>query len=397
MSATQSRGQTGDVCPKPRSKPDGFDRWELLKLVEDLRKQLNLNLGDIMVLRAHLTVLPDGRLRPGELNLSFMQVKNILGRALKMDERRFREGETRLHKAGLVRRRLSSNYRRFPERDACGKIIGGYGIDLNPLIDRRAELISMHQETTSKRRVLRQKFNKISARFHAFVRDVYGIGADLPAHVAELKKRMRNTMRRSTTTIEVLEALEIEVTKIEVTEVGAAPCPAVAAASAAEKDQTPVSEEEDHCVEYVSSARQQPTQTGVDDGGIIRHIESRTNKENLERDRTFEPRSFSLAWMSTKTLRAFYPDPPRREQDAAGVLFEFSSYLGLGQQVVIKALQVFGWEKLIQVVDYLAERIDRLRHPQGYLGAMIKCFERGEPVAGGSVQPVRLPRNRYAA
>jgi replication initiation protein RepC len=97
-----------------------------------------------------------------------------------------------------------------------------------------------------------------------------------------------------------------------------------------------------------------------------------------------------------KALQYFYPKPPEREREAARVLFEFSSFIGLGQQVVLKALSTFGWEGLFIVVDYLAERTERLKHPEGYLSTMIRCFERGEPVAGGSVQPLPLPRNHCA-
>jgi len=78
------------------------------------------------------------------------------------------------------------------------------------------------------------------------------------------------------------------------------------------------------------------------------------------------------------------------------MLFEFSSFIGLGHQVVLRALSTFGWENLFLVVDYLAERTERLERPKGYLSTMIKCFERGEPIVGGSIQPSPLPRNHAA-
>lgn len=59
-----------------------------MSLVTELRQDLGLADRDVMVLRAHLTVLPQGPLDPRGLNISFMSVSEILSRACGMDERR---------------------------------------------------------------------------------------------------------------------------------------------------------------------------------------------------------------------------------------------------------------------------------------------------------------------
>jgi len=379
------------------------DRWELLSLVQELRKELGLSDRDIMVLRAHLSVLPEGPLRMGEVNLSFMKVQDILKRACGMDERRFREGELNLHRAGLILRNLSSNFRRYPERDASGRIIGGYGIDLNPLLARRTELLALRDQLSSERRVLRQKRNSLSARFQTLVRNLIGTGGELPSGVFELKQKLRNALRRKSTTLADLEALDAEVAHFD-----GPPSPSAQTHSSVDAEAPALAEGADSAVVDVPSAtistpnsdsniiRLEPTKAEGGAGGFIRHIESEPKKEIQERARRFEPNAVQAIWRSTKTLQQYYPDPPRREREAAGLLIDFSSYLGLGQQVVIKALSIFGWEYLIEVLDYLSERVDRLKHPEGYLCTMIKCYERGEPVAGGSVLPARLPRNHVA-
>ena len=403
MPAVNPRGQTGYVCPKGRSMQDACDRWELLTLVQELRKELGLSDRDIMVLRAHLSVLPEGPIRMGEVNLSFMKVQDILKRACGMDERRFREGELNLHRAGLILRNLSSNFRRYPERDASGRIIGGYGIDLNPLLSRRTKLLALRDQLSSERRVLRQKRNSLSARFQALVRDLIATGGELPSGVFELKQKLRNALRRKSTTLADLEALDAEVAHLD-----GPPSPSAQTYSSVEAEDPALAEGPDSAVVDVSSAtiptpnsdnniiRLEPTKAEGGGGGFIRHTESEPKKEIQERARSFEPYAVQAIWRSTKTLQQYYPEPPHREREAAGLLIDFSSYLGLGQQVVIKALSIFGWEYLIEVIDYIAERVDRLKHPEGYLCTMIKCFERGEPVAGGSVLPARLPRNHVA-
>ena len=168
-----------------------------------------------MVLRAHLTVLPAGPLRPDQLNLSFMKVSEILSRACAMEERRFHRGEVRLEAAGLVLRRLSANGRRFPERDSSGQIIGGYGIDLRPLLSSLDELAEIRDRIEAEKLALRQKRNHVSARFQNILRELYATARELPSHVAEFKERLRNALRRKTTTLKDLERLEAEVADLE--------------------------------------------------------------------------------------------------------------------------------------------------------------------------------------
>ena len=101
-----------------------------------------------------------------------------------------------------------------------------------------------------------------------------------------------------------------------------------------------------------------------------------------------------MSWRQAETLSSFYPDIPRSERNAAMVIFEFSSFLGLGQDIVIRALCCFGWERLVLVMDYLGKKIGTISKPHGYLLSMISRFECGECVAGGRVQPWSLSRDR---
>ncbi|WP_237273011.1 helix-turn-helix domain-containing protein [Sulfitobacter sp. M220] len=365
-----------------------WDRWEVLKLVQDIKRVIGLNDRDIMVLRAHLTVLPAGPLRPDQLNLSFMKVSEILSRACAMEERRFHRGEVRLEAAGLVLRRLSANGRRFPERDSSGQIIGGYGIDLRPLLSRLDELAEIRDRIEAEKLALRQKRNHVSARFQNILRELYATARELPSHVAEFKERLRNALRRKTTTLKDLERLEAEVADLE-----KAPYPDVGDTAV---EQPTAVNSESAASPGTEEMTEETVKTGVDARQNVRQIESKLKENYKEPSPDFSVPRISCLWRSTKTLKSFYPEPPEREREAARVLFEFSSFIGLGQQVILNALSTFGWENLFIVVDYLAERTERLKHPEGYLSTMIKCFERGEPVAGGSVQPLPLPRNHAA-
>ncbi|NUH63768.1 hypothetical protein HTT03_00385 [Sulfitobacter sp. S0837] len=383
MSTVYSCGQTDNVCLNEPISPQAWDRWEVLNLVQDLRKVLGLKDRDIMVLRAHLSVLPAGPLYPGQLNLSFMKVSEILKRACAMDERRFNRGEVRLEELGLIHRKLSANGRRFPERNAADKIIGGYGIDLNPLMAQLQELSQLRTKIETEKRALRQKRNLVSARFQCVIRKLYGIGVELPVHITQLKDRLRNTLRRKSLSFEELEVLETEVCALE-----ESPCPSANETSTflAVEPNSAVSTEQDTTEIGHLGSQSEPTKSGVDACQTVRHVESELKEKYKEEALAIDGSKVSAFWRQTNTLQCFYPDPPRRANELATILFEFSSYLGLGQQVVVKALSAFGWANLILVLDYLAERVDKLKYPNGYLTTMICCYQKGESVAAGRIR-----------
>ncbi|WP_280520691.1 helix-turn-helix domain-containing protein [Phaeobacter sp. J2-8] len=215
LPAASPRRQTVEVCQNSGSTAKCVDRWELLSLVTGLRKELGLADRDVMVLRAHLSVMPHGPLDPAGLNISFMSITNILERACGMDERRFRRGETRLEQAGLIRRQLSGNGRRFPERDKSGRVVNAYGIDLAPLLASYDDLLAMADWRAEQDRVARTRRNSISARLSAAVRAVIASNGALPNWVDALRDRLRKAVRRKSTVVQEFDAIENEIARLE--------------------------------------------------------------------------------------------------------------------------------------------------------------------------------------
>lgn len=391
--AVSPRGQTGSVCPN--SVPESYlqDRWELLSIVTYLRKPLGLSDRDIAVLQAHLTVLPKGPLRPESLNVSFMEVGEILARANGMCDRKFRRGETALEKAGLVARRLSANGRRYPERDGTGRIVSAYGIDLAPLIARRHELAAWRDRMISDLREVRRRANSVSARLAEITRRLLAAGCELPGVITELRTRLRRLARRVTTSPEIFEGLEREVEALEKGELPGGP------ARAATSDT--------HAVETAAAASTQVssgetpiaaasvTTTG-DAGHFVRHNESPPKEDKQTWPARFNPDRMAKSWRLAGTLNEFYPEPPTSEHQAAAVLYEFSSFIGLRQPGIARALCSLGWENTLLAVDYLAGRITQIARPEGYLTSMLKAYERGESIAGGRITPPRLSRPESA-
>lgn len=344
---------------------DRVDRWELLALVTHLRKELGLADRDVMVLRAHLSVLPHGPLDPGGLNVSFMNVTEILGRACGMDERRFRRGESRLEEVGLIRRNLSGNGRRFPERDGTGRIVAAYGIDLAPLLARRFELAAHAETLAEKQRVLRQRKNNLSARLSTALRGLLDGQTPLPQWVDDLRDTLRKVVRRKNPALVELSKIENDIARLE---------------SLLPHDDTPEDANQAPLCNQVV-----PDKSTADDGQTVRHIESKPKEINKPSKEKMNIPKLGARWSETSVLQDLYPDPPKTGQDAIRLLFDFSSYMNLDKEIVGQALSRLGWENTFLVLDYLAEKLATLGHPARYLRSIITGYDRGETVAGGRV------------
>ncbi|MBN9888144.1 helix-turn-helix domain-containing protein [Salipiger abyssi] len=369
MSAAQPRGQTIEVCPNTGSSRRAVDRWELLSLVTELRRPLGLADRDVMVLRAHLSVLPHGPLDPAGLNVSFMNIAEILNRACGMEERRFRRGEARLEQLGLVRRNLSANGRRFPERDANGKIVFAYGIDLAPLLARYHALLALRDDLEEQRQVLRQRKNRVSAAFSAILRSLASRGTSLPHCLDALRERLRNALRRKTTSHAELDEIEAEIDRLTA------------------NLQTTESFEPDQCDEPKTAVL--PDIEPVDAGQTVRHIESKPKEKNYDQPDTFNQHELSELWAQTESIGSFYPKAPTNEKEAIGILLDFSSFMGLNETEVAKTLVGLGWTNTVLALDYLAEKLASLKSPKHYLMTMVKRFEDGQPIARGRIVPSR--------
>lgn len=348
-----------------------MDRWELLSLVTGLRKELGLADRDVMVLRAHLSVMPHGPLDPAGLNISFMSITNILERACGMDERRFRRGETRLEQAGLIRRRLSGNGRRFPERDKSGRVVNAYGIDLAPLLASFDDLLAMADWRAEQDRVARTRRNSISARLSAAVRTVMASNGALPDWVDALRDRLRKAVRRKSIEAQEFDAIETEIARLE------------ALTSVYAKAQ--IYPGDRHSAEVV------PDKCPGDDGQTVRHIESKPKDIKKTNSHRFDENLLASLWADTKTLQQFYPECPRQEQTMIKAIIDFCSFMALERDIVIRTLSVLGWEKAIVTLDYLAEKLPSLNRPHGYLLSMIDRYEKGQAIAGGQVTAEHRP------
>ncbi|MHA6345440.1 helix-turn-helix domain-containing protein [Roseivivax sp. CAU 1761] len=340
------------------------DRWQALDLVKEVRRSLGLGEREIVVLQAHLSVLPKGPVRADGLLMSYAEVQGILSRAGCMCERRFRRGERELERAGLIARRLSANGRRFPVRDGEGRVVDAYGVDLRPLFLRLRELGELrdrlHREA-AERAALR---SRISARLAEVSRRVSAAAGALPQALAELAASVRQTLRRATTTLAEMRGIEATVE---------AACGAW---------------EDDHA--HAATADVSPG----DGGQNVRHIEAsgKDSRSSRPAPAAVAPENDELSWENCRVLPGLYPDPPRTPQALAALLIEFGGFLGLDRSRLLPLLEMLGPARMLILLDHVAEKVDRIRAPGAYLQALATRWREGETIADG-----RIPGRRAAA
>lgn len=385
MPAVTPLGQALKTCLP--SGPVLLDRWTTLSLITDLRRELGITDREIMVLRAHLSVLPHGPLDPRKLNMSFMNLQEIHDRACGMEPRRFRRGEARLEEVGLIRRQLSANGRRFPERNREGQIVNAYGIDLSPLLARHAELIATRDRIAEERLALRSRKNSLSARLQNMLRDLTAVCTALPDWLESFRQHVRNILRRASVTVSDLDALEVEMDRIS-EDVTLEIVPE-------DLQDTAVTPHSPASTTEVSPAVQMDI-SAHDGGQSVRHIESKL-KESKKEEAQFDLARIHMIWNETQTIREFFPERPRNAHALAGILIQFSSFIGLGQTITLHGLRIFGPGGMIQVLDYLAGKAGSIKQPEGYMSAMIKSYEAGQPVAAGRVAKRSTDRSQTYA
>ncbi|WP_323764036.1 helix-turn-helix domain-containing protein [Marinovum sp.] len=333
------------------------DRWAVLQLVKDTAEITGIREREISILAAHLSVLPKGKLNPGQMLISYAQVTGILERANCMDERRFRRGEARLEELGLVVRKLSGNGRRFPVRDGKGRVIDAYGIDLAPLFSRIAELqhaLQQHRDQMAEMRSIR---SRISATLSTIKRHAID---EMSNGLAERLADFRNRLRRRNVPLVELADIETEVMTLSRKYRGSDP---------------------KYCRNDHIGCDQNSAKESADSGQIVRHIESPKKEYSIDAS-IDDPKK---VWQRCSVLSQFYPETPTTLPTMIRALFDFLGYLGLRQTWRETLVKSFGLSNALRVANYLAEHIESISEVDAYIKQMIAEYRRGNAVAAGTV------------
>ena len=372
MSAAWPRRHTTSRATSPalssRQANSLFDRYEVIDLVRKARRDLGLTHGDVSVLAAHLSTQPKGPIDASRPVLSYMAVQTICERANGMDPRCFRRGELNLVRAGLVRRNLSANCRRYPIRNGHETPIAAYGIDLSPLFERLQEidkLLRQSRETAMRRRTAISVIQALLAETLRNARN--GLG-NLRDAVAVRIEEIRRLARRKSTSEGDLEELRREAEQIQ------------------KNAAVPSIDSETGLQDISDDSAADDSADAV--GQFDRRIESR-KKESTDCSANRETvlrREIEAAWSKSANIRSYYPKVPRSGSELAEVLEDFSSFIGIDRTLMQRTVLTFGCGGALEVLDDLASRISSIRSVGGYLVTLFKAYDRGETVASGRVR-----------
>lgn len=375
MSAKVQRGQWISCGQSTGALSSGIDRWDLLECVAELRKLLGVSDRELRILQAHLSVLPKGPLLAVKPNISFMSGAEVCRRAMGIEEHTRLRAEQRLEKAGLVKRRLSANRRRFAVRDGEGKVYSGYGIDLTPLVERADELMQLREKFRAAEAHKAEMRSSLRARLRALEDLALAMMGDAQVLLERISS-WRTVLRRRTLVLRDLSAMAAEIDAAETEVIPREQC------AAAPTEQETVSR----------GSLAQSNKMTVDDEQNVGHIESDRKESKIEISAHSNPKiakeetsHYCIEWGELKELQTFYPQAPTSSRELLLRLAEFGSFLGLRERSLSNAVARLGSDGTAILLDYIAGRIAGIPNPEGYLESLLRANARGETIAGGAL------------
>lgn len=346
--------------------------------VNTISRDLGLRSSNLVVLDALLSCLPlkdpktkqEMLITPLTLLTVYASNDTLCFRAKGLTDRQLRRHFDRLEEMGLIRRRDSANGKRFPVQRQ-GKVIGAFGIDLSPLLERSSEflrLAAVKRQEAEELRGLKSQINR--ARVEC-------MSAPLNEEDLGFVEMTRNLMRRMSTTLVQARALLADLMTLlnrargqSPAEGTAAPCPTPArpdevdtAALAPYPSEDIANIEADDEID----TGDQTENTPATDGKNVRHKEpkdSYTKKIN--------PISFNDLWACLPNVSSFYPSVPRSMTDLRRIAYEFGMMLRIDQATLARAIQTLGWSEAMEQIDTIASKAHVINHPDAYLKGILK-------------------------
>lgn len=372
--AAHCSAEDGSARPQIRSDQSfpPASRWDVLTVARALRRDMKLTPGDIAVLQALLSFLPckasgsavEQMVTSTMLLVVFPSNANLADRAHGMDPRCLRRHLVNLENAGLIKRRRSANGKRFPLRHN-GKIVDAFGIDLTPgfialpsLRERTNALSREAEEARNLRSEIRAVRQELFARAHA-------CGDTILAWLDDIGRRLRRSLG-----VEDLRSLLARLQAYLSTL--AAPSGDAPSDSGHRAPQSITGEPDTQNGEAWNSdveksgpaplsPNAEPISSGISsarDGQNVRHKE-------LEK-RVYSKQETVIDWARVPGLREYFPDKPKNYSELVYVLEMACRCIGLRQEKFKWALQSVGAQSMLEKLNLVFERAERLHNPAGY-------------------------------
>jgi replication initiation protein RepC len=205
----------------PSNRPNAVHKWQLFRVLTEVRQRLGVSDRSLGVLNALLTFHPETALtlapgggdaegEPAGL-IVFPSNRALAARANGMDDRTLRRHLAALADAGLVIRRDSPNGKRYARRAGHDAPAQAFGFDLTPLVARAAQFESLAEEIRRDARQEQMLREKISLHRRDIVKLIaLGLDEELPGDWESLRLRFMALALplRSGLALETLRGLE---------------------------------------------------------------------------------------------------------------------------------------------------------------------------------------------
>ena len=320
-------------------------RRALLAAVNTAGKSLGLRPATVVVLDALLSCLPCTDAKTGaEVPITPLTLLTVFAcndtlcfRAKGITDRQLRRHLERLEQLGLITRRDSANGKRFPLMRQ-GKVIGAFGIDLSPLLERSAQIIELAQKTRDEADELRG--------MKAYIQKLRAacLGLDLAEETLRFVDSTRNLLRRAGVTLLQAQGIIAKLTEI------ASAAHGLAEAKADPADQMTTDTKE------ITAA----------DGQNVRHKE--TQKSYTKKTLVL---SVSELWERLTTIPAFYPERPSCDHSLMQLLYDFGRLLRIDTGLLARAVSTLGVAETLLLADRIAEQPERVKCPDSYLAKIL--------------------------
>lgn len=303
-------------------------RWHALSLVQSARSELSLRDRDITVLRGLLSLITTEAWSSGGRIIVYASNRTLSERCDGIEERTLRRRLLRLSEAGLIRRELSPNRKRYSLRDTKGEIVIAYGFDLAPLRTALPHLTQLAKDAAANSQRLRLLRAVLRDRLWQARQQEFSTDPALP-----------RLLRNKVTAEELQSAID------------SLPAPEA---------------NEDVEIETVKMSDS--------DSEIVRDIQS-SYKDNIDKEE--KVLALSAVLDQAPTAIEYAPEPIRDWHALAGFIQIMSTAIAIEPALMRKAVQALGRDGASLAVLGLLEAGQKIHHPAKYLNRLIQQANAG--------------------
>lgn len=274
-------------------------------------------------------------------------------RAHGMELQTLQRGLRRLIEAGLIRRHTSPNGKRYTHRAADGTILEAFGIDISPLIERRAEIQELSASAHAQEIEMRILRDRLSCLRYNFAKN------------SPQEDRIRALLRRGSASagdfLDLIAALEAEL-GTDVIEPNFPVHPAEIPTET--KKMTPS--------EYQIDAHQQNIKQNIYDKKQV--ADHRNREVQVEPMICMEEDlpDLETVFENCPSALEYSPYQINTWRDAIGLAFELAPHIGIRTELAARAGQKLGLHGFAMTIFVLVQRCNEISNAPGYLQRILQ-------------------------